>query len=517
MDKKSGVYYELTDNSLRVGGSSNFGGLVPMYTTKGDLGKLIKVSARDYREKLGFDLEFNPNYLGLDKMLSFVSSIDVLRCNQDPTVAYKIWYNEDGTDLDYLPFGSADAVEASAIEETVWVSCASPGSWGNNLYVCFSIDETNEDTTARYLLNCYTVTRGVSSLIGSYRFSLSEDSSFYYKKVYFGDLAFGFKTGFPTNPLFFVDTGLGLPQDSKYLLHPGDDGGKITSPTDITTLFPAIDKSSANIVVMNGFFEAPMEDDKPMIKAVIQYCGNQDRSVILDSPTLIDPASGTLRACDDLYAWTKSLYDGDVGQFAQVAAVPDLLTISGITFTINPSVYLFQVYARMYANHGHLNFPPAGNSYGSVSVNRLMESDFHLYGDELKTNRINYLTDTSRGVCIWEYRTLYNQGDSDLSYANTPYILRDLKGRLLSFMENFTFRYSTPIDLLTIRSGLDSILSSFVQKFFLVNYTLNVPTFEEAQAAGRSLDIDIGVSVINSADVITLRVNLQNAATLRAA
>jgi len=171
----------------------------------------------------------------------------------------------------------------------------------------------------------------------------------------------------------------------------------------------------------------------------------------------------------------------------------------------------------MFANYGHINFPPAGNSYGSVMANSLLDSDFYLYGDELKTNRVNYLTDTSRGVCMWEYRTLYNQGESDLSYANTPFILRDLKGRLMSFMENFTFRYSTPMDLLNIQSGLDSILGYFVQNFFLVNYTLHVPSFEEAQAAGRELDIDISVAVINSADVITLRVTLQNAANLRAA
>jgi len=517
MDKKSGVYYYLTDNSLREGGASSFGGIVPMYTVKGEIGKLITVTARDYREKLGFDVVYNPNYVGLDKILSSVASVEVLRCNKDPTVAYKIWEG-DGTPVavSSLGFGSADAVENTALLNTVWVSCTSPGVWGNNIFVCFSVDDLGS-SSAEYTLHCYSVIRDVPSLIGSYKFSLSEDSDIYYKNVYFGDIVFGFKGAFPSSPTFFVDVAsLGLPHDPKFNLHPGSNGDKLTSSTDISSLFPAIDKSSANVVVMNGFIETPMTTGKSIIQAIMEYCGQQDRSVLLDAPILTDPGSGTLRACEDLYEWTKSLLSKDVGMYAQVAAVPDRVVFDGASVLIQPSVFLFQIYAKMFSNYENINYPPAGNSYGSVMVNHLMESDFYLHGDELKTNRINYLTGTSRGVCMWEYRTLYSLGNSDLSYANTPFILRDLKGRLLSFMDSYTFRYSTPIDLLTIRSGLDSILTYFVQNFFLVNYVLTVPSFEEAQAAGRELDIDIKLAVINSSDVITLRVNLQNALNLRA-
>jgi len=514
MDKKSGVYYQLTDNSLRVGGSSQFGGIMPMYTIKGELGKLIRVTARDYKDKLGFDLNYNPNYLGLDKILSSVAFLEVLRCNLEPTVAYKIWEN-DGTPRAALGFGSADAVGFSAPDETVWVSCNSPGSWGDDLYVCFALEEgILGDISAVYTLYVYSVEKGVSSLINSYSFSLSEESDIYYKNIGFGDLVFGYKGDFPINPTFFADVSSALPQDDKFRLHPGDNGDKVSSSLDITELFPSIDKSSANVVVMNGFIEAPMTS-KGIINAIVTYCAKQDRSVLLDAPILTDSNTGTLRALEDLFEWSRSLLSTD-GHYAQVAAVPDLVNIGTRIEKIMPSVYLFLIYANMFDKQGSINFPPAGNTYGAVTVNELMESDFYLYGDELKTNRINYLTETSKGVCMWEYRTLYNQGASDLSYANTPYILRDLKGRLLSFMENFSFRYATPVDLLTIRSGLDSILGSFVRNFFLVNYTLHVPTFEEAQAAGRELDIDISVAVINSADVITLRVTLENAANLRA-
>jgi len=518
MDKKSGVYYYLSDNSLRVGGSSSFAGIVPMYTVKGDVGKLIKVNARDYREKLGFDLSYNQNYVGLDRILSSVANVEVLRCNLSPTVAYKIW-EEDGDPLVYVPdaYGSADAVEGASLLNTVWVAMTSPGSWGDNHFVCFSVEGTIGNIDAVYTLHNYTVVKGVSSLIGNYKFSLSEASDIYYKNISFGDIVFGFKGDFPSDPSFFVDVARdGLPNDPIYRLHPGSNGSKVSSALDVSGLFAAIDKSPANIVVMNGFIEAPENRDQgvAVIQAIYNYCGQQDRSVLLDAPVLTE--SGILRASEGLYEWSKNLLSREFGQFVQVAARPDQMVIDDVTILIQPSVFLFQIYARMFANYGHINFVPAGNTYGSVSVSNLMDSDFHLYGDELKTNRINYLTDTSQGVCMWEYRTLYNQGGSDLSYSNTPYILRDLKGRLMSFMENFTFRYSTPIDLLTIRSGLDSILSYFVRNFFLVNYVLNVPSFEEAQAAGRELDIEIAVAVINSADVITLKVNLQNAASLRA-
>jgi hypothetical protein len=513
MDKKSGVYYHLTDSSLRVGGSSLFGGILPMYTVKGELGKLIKVTAKDFRSKLGFDLEYNPNYYGLDKILSSVASIEVLRCNKNPTIAYKLW-DATGFSASWAPYGSVDALVYGATSGQVWVACSTPGSWGNDTFICFSCDGTIGDLAAIYTMHQYTISQGVPSPIGTYEFSLDPDSDKYYQNVYFGDFQFGFKGDFPVASAFFPDISEGLPNGSENKIFPGSNGDTLSSALDVNEVFPAIDKSSANVVVMNGFIEDPMAD-KAVIQAIVSYCGNQDRSVLLDAPVTLDE-KGILRANDDLFSWTNSLLNKETGHYAQVAARPDVVEVDGQTILVQPSVFLFQIYANMFANYGSINYPPAGVTYGSVMVNSLIDSDFHLLGDELKTNRVNYLTDTSNGVCMWEYRTLYNLGGSDLSYANTPYILRDLKGRLLSFMEPSTFKYSTPIDLLTIQSGLDSILGFFKDNYFLVNYTLNVPSFEEAQAAGRELNIDMGVSVINSTDVITLRVTLQNAATLRA-
>jgi hypothetical protein len=210
--------------------------------------------------------------------------------------------------------------------------------------------------------------------------------------------------------------------------------------------------------------------------------------------------------------WAKGMVRSE---YCQPVAVPDVVNASVGDLYIWPSVNLFKIYASMYQNYGHVRYPPAGSSYGSISITKLLQNDFHLYKDELKTARVNYQTGSSLGPVMYEQRTTYGL-DSDLSYASTVFILRDLRMRLIDFMENFTFRFMTPQDLVSIHSGLDSILGSFKQGNFLVNYTLNVPSFAEAQAAGREVDILISVSVISDAEVINLRVTLENAATLGA-
>ena len=516
MDKKSGVYYYLTDSSVQAGGFSAFAGVVFMYTTKGEVGKLTTVTAQNYKDIIGYDVGYNQNYAGLDRMLSTVSKLEVLRCNLNPTVSYKVW-SLDGDNVvaqDKLSYTTSDAVELSGGFDsvgTVWVSVNSPGTWSNNTYVCFSQGKFSN----QFILHHYTLEAGKPFPLNSYEFSTDPEADDYYKKVYFGDLVFGYKDVFPLG--IVQDVSGGLPTEVGFFrLWEGTNGEKAVSGSDISPFLRSLDSSKSNVVVMNGFVESSLDPEgKNIIQTIVDYASSQDKSVFIDAPVIVDPGTQALVAGDDLFEWAQSMLSPE-GQYAQVAAVPDRVTVAGISVLIQPSVNLFLIYARMFGNYGHVNYPPAGPSYGVVSASNLMESNFALYGDDLKTNRINYLTSTSHGVCMWEYRTLYPKGASDLSYANTPFILRDLKGRLISFMENFSFRYTTPVDLLTIRSGLTSILDNFVQNYFLVGYTLTVPTFEEAQAAGRELDVGIDVAVINSADVISLRVNLRNAADLRA-
>ena len=537
-DKKSGVYYSLTDNSIRLGGGSGFGGVVPMYTMKGPVGELISVTAQDYRDKLGYDLEYNPGYLGLDTMLASVVRLNVLRMNINPAIGWRAWKRSGSTltDNDSPGFGGSTppifySVDEIAFEDfDIWVAHKTPGHWGN-----FGV-RFKELESGDYILE-YAERKSGDSYYkpNQYYFSLDPAADNYYEKVNFGDLVLGFYQGsdpqapdpasFPEGfPFYETPPETVVNPPSGYVLIANGDNGFVDGDTidskvyvlanDLSQRLVPIDKLSCdNVVVLNNFTQ-----DSFLVKKFVEYCAKQDRSVLIDYPGYVKAQDTSALDAGEAIAWVNEnnlLMDG--GQYGQVIAGSDLVSDGVKDLAVPPSAYLFQVYAKMYANYGNTNYPPAGFTYGAVTASRLRETNFGSWGDELKTSRINYLTSGSRGVCIWEQRTLYNLGTSDLSYANTVFILRDLKLRIIDFMEGYNFRYTTPIDLLNIQSGLTSILDYFRNSYFLVNYALKVPTYEEAQAAGRNLDIDIKVSVISDAEVITIRVGLENAANLRAA
>ena len=539
-DKKSGVYYYLTDNSVRIGGGSGFGGIVPMYTMKGPVGELISVSAQDYRDKLGYDLGYNPSYLGLDTMLSSVARLNVLRMNVNPVLGWRAW-KFTGSVLQDNESGFGDPVSSPPIfystdelafeDFDVWVAHKTPGHWGY-----FGVRFTELEEGVDYLLE-YAEKKGSSSytILQKYSFSLDPEADDFYEKVDFGDLVVGFNRGSdlqnPTLPKFPTDFPFYVPAtETVAAVNPGyfmlangtngsKDGDKIDGVPynlvlDINSRLTPIDKVSCdNVVVLNN-----LTQEAALINKIVSYCAKQDRSVFIDCPGYAKSQDPSTLDAEEAIAWVTGndlLVDG--GQYGQLIAGADLVNDGVRDLVVPPSAYLFQVYANMYSNYGTTNYPPAGYLYSSVSVSKLKETNFGLWGDDLKTNRINYLVSGSRGVCIWEQRTLYNLGNSDLSYASTVFILRDLKLRIMDFMDQFTFRFTTPMDLLNIQSGLTSILEGMKNNGFLVNYVLSVPTYEEAQAAGRELDIDFKVSVVSDAEVITIRVGLENAANLRAA
>ena len=97
MDKESGVYITITDNSFSAGmGSGKLKVLVPMLTTKGKLG-LNKVDANNFKDVLGYDLNYNPNYYGLEQILSYLSEAMVWRLN-DGTKLANAWFADSSSD-----------------------------------------------------------------------------------------------------------------------------------------------------------------------------------------------------------------------------------------------------------------------------------------------------------------------------------------------------------------------------------------------------------------------------------
>jgi hypothetical protein len=154
-------------------------------------------------------------------------------------------------------------------------------------------------------------------------------------------------------------------------------------------------------------------------------------------------------------------------------------------------------------------YPPAGFTYGTIAVENLIECDYENYGDELKTNRINWQRTKNRGSVMWEQRTTYALS-TDLSYIAPNFIVDGLREQIVDFEEQFNFRYTSPTDLLNQESGLKQILDDYVTKGFVFKYELDVPTYAEAQAAGRTLTIKIGVAIAKDSEVIIINVNLNN-------
>ena len=594
MATASGVYWTLTDNSIEVDGSSSFEVIVPMLTVKGEVGKLNRVTASTYQDVIGYDLSYNPNYLGLQKMLANIDYLDVLRLNSEPTCGNVC--DSDG-ELDSIE-GITDDMDLSDVGTTFAIRTVNSGAYGNR-YVRvretvtstkvsvpdIAVDDgtlaivgkavTNQDmVTAGYAIalpfgigqGCHTryndeeyrallydsngdllaaikdddlVYQAVKDEVGetvigllvdnsmiyldasqitfsgsyftftawdadtklwtmsyakmnsegtayseleSTDFSTYSDSDLYYTGVDFGELALYLADGV-SSPNF------DLLED--YVLLDNASNGSLPYASDID--LSCFKTSSANVVVLNG-----LTTDISIINKIAEACESNLKSFFIGAPDFESYTS--------VADWAESLY---ATEYSQLVWICDHEETSAGTIQICPSVSLFNVYANMYSDYGCLNYPPAGKTYGVVSVSNLTETDATSYMDELKTNNINWQRVLNGVSCLWEQKTRYSL-NSDLSYANTVFILRDLREQIMTLAENYNFRYSTASMLTTFESGLTSILDTFVSNGFLSTYTLSVPSFEEAQAAGRTLTIGLAVSVMQDAEVIKFDVVLEN-------
>lgn len=82
--KGSGVNVITIDESFQSFDTTNLAFMVPMMTKRGAVKKLTTVTGQNFKEKVGYDLAFNSNYLGLSQLLNAVSRVEVMRINKDP-------------------------------------------------------------------------------------------------------------------------------------------------------------------------------------------------------------------------------------------------------------------------------------------------------------------------------------------------------------------------------------------------------------------------------------------------
>lgn len=330
-------------------------------------------------------------------------------------------------------------------------------------------------TVSSYSDNQYAV-------MNEYYFSTDPESTIYWEKVDFGDINVSITGNIASNweavrNYFTLDNGS------------NGDPNLIAAELDLTVL----EKCKCNVLAMNGI------TNYKLINRIAQKGESLFIHTFADAPAFANYG--------DLEQWMKNIYRG---QYLAIGARPDQVEITKDEYIyVYPSVNYIKILARMQNSYQCLMYPPAGFTYGTISVENLIECDYENYGDELKTNRINWQRTKNRGSVMWEQRTTYALS-TDLSYIAPNFIVDGLREQILEFEEQFNFRYTSPTDLLNQESGLKAILDDYVTKGFVFKYELDVPTYQEAQAAGRVLTIKIGVAIAKDSEVIIINVNLNN-------
>ena len=367
---------------------------------------------------------------------------------------------------------------ATAADGTITIILSSPFS-GDSFWNVKSIPATITDWT----LSFAEYNGSVYSIIDEFEFSTDLNADTYWKNLDFGEYAIDI------NGNLTGSTTIELLKKWNQLMN-GSNGNSVIDPSLIDT--SVIDTSSANIMLMNGITSAEV------VNRFVPKCEKKKIHIFADAPAEKSYASVEI--------WAKTIAQS---AYVSIGARPDQFTYNGKTCYLYPSVNYGLIFARMYQTYGNLNYPPAGASYGTITANDLLECDYDMYGDELKTNRINWQVSNNIGTMMWEQRTTYAL-NSDLSYIAPVFIIDSLSETLVNFERNYNFRYMSSDDLMNQQSGLNTILQNYVDGGFLYNYQLKVPTFAEAQAAGRVLNIHVEVSIMKDSEVINIDLVLNN-------
>ncbi len=596
MDKASGVYFYLTDESVKVSGSSSLDLIVAGISQKGSLTELNSVTANNLQEVLGYDLSYSSEMLGVRQVLEVVNKIRFLRTNKYAFVG-NVYYLPDA--VARTSDSAESPSEISAISNVTFsISHKDPGDWGlrafkvkpraisyefslvgqeapyvehlavkigtsskytlmpnntdykyeglevvgldgkllagiklssaslpsSNLPV-FLIDASSgnfstqignmklnpvgvpdevtfsgypgaaifkmnvyDDTYSAYTLEyAEVVNSSIYKIISTTDFSTDTSSPIYWKSTDFKDVEINGSLDLAS----FLEHSKRAFFDNWTAIVSGRNGRAPTSVADVN--YGLLTASGANILALNGI------QNISVINGFLQKGTSEMISVFVDLPAY--------QKYEESVYWTQYLMRTPYGS---ISAVPDKIQVDGVgEVYLWPSMNLVKIYASMLANYGTLNYPPAGVLYGSVAVSSFLPTDFNSWANELKYNRINYQKSGPNGPVMWEQRTLNSQ-NSDLSYLNTVFILRALRAQLISYMENFNFQLTTGDQLLIIESGLFSIFNDMRTQNFLSFFTLDVPSFEQAQDMGREVDINMSAAVTQDGEVYNLNLKLVN-------
>ena len=386
-------------------------------------------------------------------------------------------------EISYLAFTKIDTFVPNSMGVASWegskltVVLASPIS-KDSFWNVHTIPETIENWTlseAKFSDEQYTIQKVID-------FSTNSASDIYWEKVDFGDIQIFLGGAIPSSWEDIRDW---------VVLDNGDNGSRVLSAVDIDT--SVLDTCGDNILLMNGL------TDIKVVNRIASKCQSIKIHAFVDVPAY--------SSYIDAETWKKKVTQGE---YIAIGGRPDQAEDSnGSKIYIYPSVNYGCIFAAMMKNYGNLCFPPAGPTYGTITADDLIECDYEMYQNELKTNRINWQRVNSLGTMMWEQRTNYAL-NTDLSYIAPIFIIDDLSDQIVTFERQFNFRYMTRSDLITQSSGLTNIFDGFVTKGFVFAYEIKMPTYEEAQRSGRVLKIPMKVQISKDAEVIELELEITN-------
>lgn len=492
-DIASGVYLKLTDNSFSSTGGSSVRIIVPMYLKKGNLG-LNEVNGSNFKDIVGYD-PADSKYVGLEDILRHVATCMVWRINAQAATgsSNRISYGEahltSVTSTSAWSTGTVYSLDELDDITNVKIAVAAkyPGSWPTVEGLKFKIERANETETSDITeLIMVTTANGV---ITRTPFSLNPNSDIHWSKVDFKEVTIWVDSTITS--LAYQDTYKLFTETTMVAGTDGYSEGTLTSSPSYLDLSP-LDNSDCNILLTNGNFPAAF------VTRILSGCYTNRIHMFAD---VTDSES-----YDTINTYAEGITKNTTSmRYLSLVARPEK---SG-NVLIHASCKYAEIFANMQSSTSSLNFPPAGATYGSVTVQELMPCDYELHKDAMKTNRINYLTVNSLGSMMWEQRTMYAD-DTDLSYIAPNFIIDELSELLVEHERRFNFRYMTDTDLSINKSGLVQILNSYVDRGFLYSYSLKVPTVHEAQASGRTLNIMIKVQVMKDSEVINIDLQLTN-------
>lgn len=560
MATKSDVYIITIDESYQAVSSNVAAPLIPMRLKKG--ARVEEVNIQNFKEKIGYDLEFNQNYYALNDLLAGTSYAYIYRMEHDTTFANVIvtvdgletFTFEDITDEDALlleVLTLTEDIEITASPQAFDVSSKiKPGTMV--IYDATGVTVLAQDdgagvlaevggsgvsgTITDYALGTGSLTTGAGLPI-TYKFSwtynsaaafgfvlktrgdwidgsiaIVEDTGITYFKFYekTGPASYSEKESIEivldditsddwivtkvnaNSDYVTVLYGDTLPSFSEIGgvtpvdLENGSDGDEPTAvdflPEDLLAY-----KDNFFFIVTNGVL------DIGIVAKLGQYAASYNKFMLYDAPYLTTYSA--------VKAWNETVTFKDKLMF--LSSIVDIYTIDGEEILVYPSVKTFLCYVYMKQQSTYLNYPPAGPIYGRQAFNQMQENDFDLYGDELKTNNINYYTRRNGAVMLWEQRT-QNPAESDFSYASAVITHLNLVAELKSFTDNYPFQFLTPDKLNNIEIGLQSIGDRYIANGFVNSFSVTVP-----DESSKEVDIYVEVQYAEDGEVFRIYVNVQ--------